>query len=205
MLKYFALFLLLNIAFIHCLDENSYFANSADLDGDNYRLDWNYTDTEITFKVTAKTSGWVGFGLSPDGNMDGSDVVVAWTKSDGNVAFLDASLVGRAVVADQTQNWMKLFYSKKNAVSTMIFRRKLKVSDLTAVGGENNIDVVESNMVIYAWGSLNPINDEPTYHLLNRGSKSVALSEKIVVPPTMPSIWDQLFSFIKHFFNLFGF
>ena len=86
MLKYTTLFLVLNIAVIHCLDENSYFANTADLDGDNYRLDWNYTDTEISFRVTARTGGWLGFGLSPDGNMENSDAVVAWTMTDGTVA-----------------------------------------------------------------------------------------------------------------------
>ena len=30
---------------------------------------------EIVFVVTAKTTGWVGLGLSPNGNMANSDII----------------------------------------------------------------------------------------------------------------------------------
>ena len=62
---------------------------TADLAGDDYVLHWN-VDMEnelITFGVNASTTGWVGFGISPTGQMPGSDVVIAWVDSSGQVFF----------------------------------------------------------------------------------------------------------------------
>lgn len=49
-----------------------------------YVLYWKFdvaTET-IGFAVNASTRGWVGFGLSPNGGMPGSDVVIGWVKDD---------------------------------------------------------------------------------------------------------------------------
>ena len=55
-----------------------------DSDDGYYALYWNFTrNTEsIYFAVNVSTTGWMGFGLSPDGQMTGSDVVIGWV-SDG--------------------------------------------------------------------------------------------------------------------------
>ena len=69
----------------HCEGyDNSQFTDT----GKTYQLCWKFdwsTDT-ITFKVHANTLGWVGFGISPDGHMPGSDVVMGWVK-DGSGYF----------------------------------------------------------------------------------------------------------------------
>lgn len=54
-----------------------------------YTLYWNFStaDETITFAVKAKTNGWVGFGLSPNGGMVNSDVVIGWVNEAGE-AFL---------------------------------------------------------------------------------------------------------------------
>jgi hypothetical protein len=63
------------------------FNNSLTLDkGSNYFLFWNFNSTHLIFEVRVKTRGYVGFGLSPNGNMFPSDVVVGWVK-DGKVFF----------------------------------------------------------------------------------------------------------------------
>ena len=70
----------------HNLEEEYSF--SAILD-DGYTLHWNF-DLEqqtITFAVNVSTTGWVGFGLSPNGQMPQSDVVIGWVDSDGNTQF----------------------------------------------------------------------------------------------------------------------
>ena len=70
----------------HNLEEEYSF--SAMLD-DAYTLHWNF-DLEqqtITFAVNVSTTGWVGFGLSPNGQMPQSDVVIGWVDSDGNTQF----------------------------------------------------------------------------------------------------------------------
>ena len=70
----------------HNLDEDYRF--SATLD-DGYKLHWNF-DLEkqtIAFAVNVSTTGWVGFGLSPNGQMPQSDVVIGWVKDDGTTTF----------------------------------------------------------------------------------------------------------------------
>ena len=70
----------------HSLEEEYRF--SAILDN-GYKLHWNF-DLEqqmIAFAVNVSTTGWVGFGLSPNGQMPGSDVVIGWVDNDGNIQF----------------------------------------------------------------------------------------------------------------------
>ena len=57
-----------------------------------YTLYWNFDTAEqtITFAVKARTNGWVGFGISPNGGMVNSDVVIGWVNNEGQ-AFLDVS------------------------------------------------------------------------------------------------------------------
>ena len=63
---------------------------SATLDPNGlYKLYWNYSLTAqtISFAVRVQTTGWVGFGVSPNGQMPGSDVVIGWIDSDGTAQF----------------------------------------------------------------------------------------------------------------------
>ena len=54
-----------------------------------YQLYWTFDDVQktITFNMVVKTTGWVGFGLSPDGGMVGSDVVIGWITTEGKSYF----------------------------------------------------------------------------------------------------------------------
>jgi hypothetical protein len=54
-----------------------------------YHLKWKTDDrTEtITFKVEVQTRGWVGFGISPNGGMKNSDIVIGWIADDGKTYF----------------------------------------------------------------------------------------------------------------------
>ena len=56
---------------------------------ESYELFWNYDlDAQtISFAVRVRTGGWVGFGLSPNGQMPGSDVIIGWVDEEGNVFF----------------------------------------------------------------------------------------------------------------------
>ena len=63
---------------------------SATLDPNGlYELYWNYNLTlqTISFAVRVQTTGWVGFGVSPNGQMPGSDVVIGWVDNNGRVQF----------------------------------------------------------------------------------------------------------------------
>ena len=62
--------------------------NTAE-NGGLYELYWNFdNDAEtISFAVRVETTGWVGFGLSPNGQMPNSDVIIGWVTDDGAVVF----------------------------------------------------------------------------------------------------------------------
>ncbi len=59
---------------------------------DRYELYWSFDRgaETIEFAVKVKTTGWVGFGLSPSGMMPGSDVVIGWVDASGT-PFLNVS------------------------------------------------------------------------------------------------------------------
>ena len=53
---------------------------------DDYTLYWTFDNDaqNITFAVRVRTTGWVGFGVSPNGQMPQSDVVIGWIDGTGN-------------------------------------------------------------------------------------------------------------------------
>ena len=60
-----------------------------DAEGQYYGLHWNFdiAAETIHFAVNVSTGGWVGFGVSPTGQMPGSDVVIGWVADSGNKYF----------------------------------------------------------------------------------------------------------------------
>lgn len=54
-----------------------------------YEVDWtvDFSAEEITFFVTAKTNGFVGFGISYTGSMQYSDIVIGGVFEDGTTYF----------------------------------------------------------------------------------------------------------------------
>jgi hypothetical protein len=65
------------------------YPNNVDLiDNGLYRFYWDFTSTDLIGEIHVKTNGWVSFGLSPNGGMDKSDVIVAWINdANGAVNF----------------------------------------------------------------------------------------------------------------------
>ena len=57
-----------------------------------YTMFYSY-DTELSIlriAVLAETTGWIGLGISPNGQMPGSDVVMGWVDRSGE-AFLQVT------------------------------------------------------------------------------------------------------------------
>ena len=56
---------------------------------ERYTLFWSINNDAqtIRFAVRVRTTGWVGFGLSPNGQMPQSDVVIGWVDSAGRSYF----------------------------------------------------------------------------------------------------------------------
>ncbi len=71
-------------------DSNTVFTNSEIIIApDQYILYWNVTDENIIIKAEVKADGWVGFGLSPDGRMFNSDIIIGWSDFQGGFNSLD--------------------------------------------------------------------------------------------------------------------
>ena len=154
-------------------NENTVFANLVDLDP-NYRLQWNFTTDDLVIRITARTTGWVGFGLSPTGRMSNSNMLVTWmVPSSRTIEFRDASAVNYGLIYDRTTNWRHLFYGQVNGVTTVIATRKNRIP--ASMSGINNVDVTSLSNVVYAWGTGFGLSGLPTYHFSQRGSRTVGL------------------------------
>ena len=88
------------VATVTGADLTSYRFNTTlynDENGGRYELYWNFNSEAgtIYFAVRVHTTGWVGFGLSPSGQMPGSDVVIGWVDDNtGRVHFEVRNLKG---------------------------------------------------------------------------------------------------------------
>ena len=176
---FISLLLMLTLGRFEAIDSSTYFINQANLLGpDQYTLFWNYTNTDITFKVVVKCTGcWIGFGLSPTGGMANSDLIVAYKNQNGTVNFTNR-FVGSAnslPMINPSQYWSMLYYSQQNVSTTVIFTRKLVICNT-----DHSINIVSGpQFVIFAWGTSFNTNNGYTdisYHSAkNRSSSSEPL------------------------------
>ena len=176
------MFFLAVILISHCVscnfaqtyDSSTIFLNNEIVQGpDKYLLYWNFTDTDIIFKVVVNHTGWIGFGLSPNGGMENADIVIAFRQTNGSFHFTDRSAYATVrPTVDQNQDYTLLFSSQTNGITTIIFKRKIKICN----DNPNEIDMdieTGTNFVIFAWGDIR--NNDILYHGTNKLSKSLPL------------------------------
>merc|ERR1719336_1832309 len=62
-----------------------------------YDLYWTYHQDrrEFDFAVDVATKGWVGLGISPNGDMNGGDIVLGWVTESGNTHLTDRFASGK--------------------------------------------------------------------------------------------------------------
>lgn len=67
--------------------------SSADLTWDNhiqldenYLLQWSVKEPDIVFEMQVAAHGYIGFGLSRDGTIYGSDIFISWID-DGHMLY----------------------------------------------------------------------------------------------------------------------
>ncbi|KAK2864314.1 hypothetical protein Q7C36_003468 [Tachysurus vachellii] len=132
------------------------------------QLSWGFDlvkDT-ITFKVTVNTTGWVGFGFSPNGGMAGSDIFIGGVGPDG-IYFSDRNADGNVMPAvDEKQDSKVLSLTEANGQTMMKFQRSINGCD------KNDFSITEMPInLIYAYGTT----DDISYHQSRRGTKEVNL------------------------------
>ncbi|XP_059175988.1 DBH-like monooxygenase protein 1 [Physella acuta] len=139
---------------------------------DNYHLYWNFNSTHILFKVQVRTNGYIGFGISPNGAMTHSDVVIGWVK-DGQSHFSDRHAEGNFLPAiDAIQDWSLVSAAESGEYTTLIFVRKLVTCDPDDLPITNG-----TTRVIFSYNPNDPASDTTVlYHgSSRRGVKSILM------------------------------
>ncbi|CAI8042462.1 DBH-like monooxygenase protein 1 homolog, partial [Geodia barretti] len=105
--------------------------NTAE-NGGLYELYWNFDNVKetISFAVRVNATGWVGLGLSPNGQMPNSDVVIGWVTDGGETVFHDRFAGGREPpTIDEQQDWMLKGGEEENGFTILEFSRKYVTCD----------------------------------------------------------------------------
>ncbi|XP_026853980.2 DBH-like monooxygenase protein 2 homolog [Electrophorus electricus] len=161
--------LVLSMVHVSGVAEDPLLPFSEYLDQDStIRLSWGF-DTQkdsILFEVRARTTGWVGFGFSPNGGMDGADLVIGGVDTKG-LYFTDRHGVGNSLPPlDKQQDYRLLALTEADGQTVMKFERSIRACD------KYDLPITEVPIkLIYAYGQ----SDDISYHRRQRGTKEVNL------------------------------
>uniref|UniRef100_A0A672I0U6 Monooxygenase, DBH-like 1, like n=1 Tax=Salarias fasciatus TaxID=181472 RepID=A0A672I0U6_SALFA len=141
-------------------------------------LKWGFDSLQgnITFQLVVNSTGWVGFGLSPNGGMQGSDIVIGGLGSDGSY-FTDRHATGNSMpLVDEHQDYTLLYMTEDEGQTSMTFQRSIQACD------EDDFHITAQPVkVIYAYGTT----DEIKNHGSRRGTKEINLLS--YMPRTTPN------------------
>ncbi|XP_054876024.1 DBH-like monooxygenase protein 2 homolog [Poeciliopsis prolifica] len=155
-----------NLPFMENLDEGSL-----------VNLKWGFDNVQgnITFQLTVNTTGWVGFGFSPHGDMEDADIVMGGLGSDGSYFADYYSLEEEMPKRDKEQSYTLLSMTENDGQTIMTFQRPIETCD------EKDFPITaQSIKLIYAYGAT----DDIKYHGRFRGTKEVNLLN--YKPKTVP-------------------
>ncbi|XP_041716334.1 DBH-like monooxygenase protein 2 homolog isoform X1 [Coregonus clupeaformis] len=131
-------------------------------------LKWGFSEVQgtIMFQLTVKTTGWLGFGFSPNGGMAASDIVIGGVGPNGTY-FMDYHATGNSFpLVDKKQSYTLLSLIEADGQTTMTFWRSIYSCD------EEDFHITEIPVkLIYAYGT----SDDIRYHANRRGTKEVNL------------------------------
>ncbi|XP_031668913.1 DBH-like monooxygenase protein 2 homolog [Oncorhynchus kisutch] len=106
------------------------FMENLDADS-NVILKWGFSEVQgtIMFQLTIKTTGWLGFGFSPNGGMAASDIVMGGVGPNGTY-FMDYHATGNSFpLVDKKQSYTLLSLTEADGQTTMTFRRPIQSCD----------------------------------------------------------------------------
>jgi len=173
----FAIIILINLININFLfGQSDVYEHSLEIISPSaYTLYWNYSNTNITAEIVVKTLGWVSFGITNKGELDGSDLFVAWVTT-AKTYFIDSHYQSGSIVSDLLQNWQLLNSFESNGYTTIKFTRKIILS-----GDDPSQDVdIETGTpyISYAYGVIDP-KQFINYQTSNKGVLPVHLISSI--------------------------
>ncbi|OXA61494.1 DBH-like monooxygenase protein 2 homolog [Folsomia candida] len=141
-----------------CLAASDVLGGTVPINDGKYILETRVTLAGVlTVKVTAETTGWVGWGLSPNGSMILSDLVIGgFDASKGSYIGDRFSAVPGPPQLDAVQN-VQLVSASENATHTVLeFTRAVDTGDMTE-------DIKVENAVQFIVWAVGP-TDEIEYH-----------------------------------------
>ncbi|KAI8484838.1 DBH-like monooxygenase protein 1 [Branchiostoma belcheri] len=150
------------------------FTHSAYLDParEKYFLQWRLDADTITFRASVATLGYVGFGISPNGDMTGSDIVTGFVTDHGDTFFYDRYASARTTpTIDASQDW-RLEASGENGTHTFLqFSRNLVLCD-----SKDRTIKAGTTRIVWAYHNQDPQHDTALmYHGETRGARSLML------------------------------
>jgi hypothetical protein len=148
---------------------------------DSYRLYWTVlSDGWIDIGLEVQTLGWIGFGISPDGMMPNSDIVMGWVDDYNMTVMLQNryTLDERQTpteMIDQTNIELVDGY-QANGTTFLRFHRLIHPCSAHSIA----IASGAATHVIFASNPELPVNNTPSYHGYgdpHRGTVSLTLVE----------------------------
>ncbi|XP_068199465.1 DBH-like monooxygenase protein 2 homolog [Antennarius striatus] len=131
-------------------------------------IKWGFDELRenITILLVVNTTGWVGLGFSPNGGMQGSDIIMGGVRSDGSY-FKDYYATGNSMPLEDThQSYTLLDATEIDGQTKLRFKRSIISCDT-----QDFSITAQSIKVIYAYGTTDSIS----YHQGLRGTKDVNL------------------------------
>ncbi|OXA39163.1 DBH-like monooxygenase protein 2 [Folsomia candida] len=143
-----------------------------------YSIQWDIDleNSRIYFQSIVETVGYVGFGLSSNGQMNGADIFIAGVVPINWTYAMDMHGVGHTLVRDDVNDWHLTSASENSTHTHLSFWRELNTCDLEDVAITN--DTVR---IIWSYGA----SDDITYH--GEGSRGTT-STNFLAPPQ--PVWD---------------
>lgn len=143
----------------------------------SYNLYWTADKSGQTIKiaVVAKTVGWVGLGISPNGGMPNADMMVGWVDdTDDTVSITDRMSTAKAEPPlDTQQDWVKVAGERNSTHTTLEFTRPWDTKDAQDIAF-----TAGAMRIIWALGN----SDTLSYHS-SRGQASVVFWGQTLTPP----------------------
>ena len=150
-----------------------------------FTLHYKVEGDVLVIRLRAKTTGFLGFGLSEAGHMLGSDIVtVAVVNGEARIedrfagwtSFSPNSVAPWNIPPprkDSEQSWQSECASEAGGYTDVILSRPLRTADCA------DREIINEEMsVIYAWGD----DDTVAYHGANRGSTRLNFFEEPPIP-----------------------
>ncbi|CAL8084958.1 unnamed protein product [Orchesella dallaii] len=161
------------------LNEENPYRHIAKLDQrENYIVEWevDWDTKRITFNVTVRTTGYVGFGLSKRGEVDGADIVIGGVDRNGRSYFGDHhGTRGQGLERDASQDWILLDAWERGSRTFLSFSRAFETCD-----SEQDLPITDDLLnIIWTYGSTN--NENPL-NFRSRGELPVYLLDPDLVP-----------------------